>query len=66
MSDEFSPRALVRSFSSDVQNRESSSQTQVKRICAEEVESSRRREQTADDWRVYFESWKPSEELEIP
>lgn len=63
MSADDSPKALVRSFSSDLEQRDGKPSNELERIV---VERERLTRQADTDWRIYFEPWKPSEECGNP
>lgn len=53
------PQTLVRSYSSDLQKDDGPHRTQLERIVGN---TERLRQHAQQDWRVYFEHWRPNEE----
>nr|OQO28392.1 hypothetical protein B0A51_04885 [Rachicladosporium sp. CCFEE 5018] len=59
------PRALVRSFSSDLEGRANGPQGRLQHVLIDECTQEERREAEDRNWRIYFEPWQPgSQELQ--
>ncbi|OQO11119.1 hypothetical protein B0A48_05374 [Cryoendolithus antarcticus] len=59
------PRALVRSFSSDLEGRANGPQGRLQHVLIDECTSEQRQEAEDRNWRIYFEPWQPgSQELQ--